>query len=303
MAFRIPNGYEHFYDEAVQRFKLLLQRQIITGIDSLRLQGWLANFRSEEDRYLAARILDGLIYRSDRMVCSSLEHLVHCELQSYLKIAGLLRATCLLTFQKSLSCDDSDLPFRFVALDGQFEATPGKSGAVLIRRLRQQLEVHKVLTCRPERLYQLPDSVKSIIFLDDFLGTGTQFDKFAKHYKLNEQQSKFKMLYCPLIAHEKGIQALVKKYPWITVRPIEQLDSTHAFFRPSTNDGAVWGVDEFNALADVKKHCEDLAARGEIPPRTQYSLELLLGFEFSAPNNTLPLLWAKSARWSPLLQR
>ncbi len=73
MAFHVPQGRQGFFEDVVHRFRLLLRKGIISGIDPIRLNNWLANFVTAEDKYLAGHLLSGLTYRSDAMVKSSFQ--------------------------------------------------------------------------------------------------------------------------------------------------------------------------------------------------------------------------------------
>lgn len=68
MAFNIPKDRFGFFKDIDHRFRLLLDKDIVTGIDKIRLNGWLANFKTLEDKYLAAHLLNGLTYCSDAIV-------------------------------------------------------------------------------------------------------------------------------------------------------------------------------------------------------------------------------------------
>lgn len=85
MAFHVPTDQSGFFLDVDLRFRLLLRKGIITGIDPIRLNNWLANFVSLEDKYLAAHLLCGLTYRSDAMIKSSFQHLMECELPRVLR--------------------------------------------------------------------------------------------------------------------------------------------------------------------------------------------------------------------------
>lgn len=303
MAFFVPERYEGFYEETVQRFKLLLQKQVLTGIDLNSLNQWLSNFQTKEEKYLAAHLLNCLVYRSGNMMCSSYQHLVHCELPAFLQRHGMAMQDGLEAFHEALQQADAAYPLRFVAVDGGFEQVPGKSGAVIIRQFKRHLNVNKLILCRPENMAALPATVRYLVFVDDLLGTGKQFNKFADFYKLNELRARFTMAYSPQLSHTKGTGHLAEKFPWLTVLPIEQLGVEHQFFRLAKDSATLWHGDKENLAGDVKAFCNALAEKGEIPKTTQYSLELTILFEHAAPNNTLPFYWATSNRWRPLIPR
>jgi hypothetical protein len=303
MAFYVPPDRRGFYDDVIYRFRQLLHKGIITGIDPIRLNGWLANFVTDEDKYLAAHLLSRLTYRSDAMVRSSFEHLAHCELPCVLRAKGILSFDDLDSFARVLSADDAATPFRFVAVDGTFEKTPGKSGAVVIRAFKRHLSVSKILLCRPERLGELPTTVRALIFIDDLVGTGNQFQTFAAHYKLADHAKQRTLVYCPLLAFKSGLAALAKGLPWLDTHPVESLDENHQFFNPSSKDKAVWDADKVNTVQDVRTHVADLCKYNAIPATTRHTLDLVVAFEHAVPNNSMSMLSMKSARWQPLFNR
>lgn len=303
MAFHIPTDQSGFFQDVDLRFRLLLRKGIITGIDPIRLNNWLANFVSPEDKYLAAHLLNGLTYRSDAMVKSSFQHLMECELPRVLRERGGLPFADLETLYGSLSNGTATSPIRFVAVDGTFEKTPGKSGAVMIRQFKRHLNVSKPLLCRPERLKDLPEDVKVLIFIDDLVGSGQQFESFASHYKLEEHSKKRCLAYCPLIAFDQGLINLKKALPWLQILAVETLDSSHQFFRGSADSPQIWGVDKVNTVQDVRGHVATLCQRNGIPASTRHCLDLVVAFEHAVPNNSVPMLSIKSARWQPLFDR
>lgn len=206
-------------------------------------------------------------------------------------------------FDRVLSEGGDSSPLRFVAVDGTFEKTPGKSGAVVIRAFKRHLQVSKALLCRPERLIDLSASVKALIFIDDLVGTGQQFETFATHYELAKHEKHCALIYCPLLAFRAGLTKLAKALPWLEMHPVETLDESHQFFRTCATDATIWGVDEVNKVQDVRNHVADLCKRNAVPPRTRHCLDLVVAFEHAVPNNSVPMLSIKSTQWQPLFDR
>lgn len=303
MAFRVPQNYEGFFEESVRRFKLLLQKQVLTGIELSSLNRWLSNFRSDEEKYLAAHLLNSLIYRSEQMLCSSFQHLIHSELPTFLQKNTFKMPYGLGHFRDELVNASDEHSLRFVAVDGGFESTPGKSGATIIRTFRRHISINKKILCKPENIKSLPQNVHFLIFIDDILGTGKQFSKFVNHYELASLKDKFKMAYCPLVSYESGIKSLNAKYPWLTIMPIEQLNEKNQFFREKAGMPGIWHGDAHNSVSDVKQFFNTLAKRADIPQTNQYSLDLTVLFQHAGPNNTLSAYWASSTRWNPLIPR
>ena len=302
LAFHIPPSHEELYDQVVSRFRMLLRRRVITGINDIRLNLWLKNFVSPEEQYLAARVLDNLSYRSQAMVTSAIQHVNECVLPSELRRRKVGDFSDVDAFVESLRAGDASHPVRFVAVDGGHEKTPGKSGAVIIRQFQRD-GVAKALTCKPENLCGLPDTVKCLVFVDDMLGTGKQFSGFAAHYELEIYKDSKTLIYCPLIAHQKGLDKLTNKFPWLALLPVEVFGAAHQFYRGMAHDETLWAIDGTNRIDDLRGFVKALCDRRSIPATTQHSLHLLLGFEHATPNNSLPLLYAESQHWNYLLKR
>lgn len=301
MAFHVPPAHEGLYDQVVSRFRMLLRRHVITGITDIRLNLWLKNFVSLDEQYLAARVLDNLSYRSQAMVTSAIQHVHECMLPCELRRRGIGDFANVDEFVESLRSGDATHPVRFVAVDGG-QDTPGKSGPVIIRQFQRD-GVAKALTCKPENLAALPAAVKCLVFVDDMLGTGRQFAGFVETYKLNTYAGTHAIIYCPLIAHKKGLEKLTTRFPWLTLLPVEVFDAAHQFYRAGEKDPTLWAIDGVNRLDDVRGFVKTLCEKRNIPATTQHSLNLLLGFEHATPNNSLPLLYAESPQWNFLLKR
>lgn len=301
MPFHVPERHLSLYSEVERRFKSMLQRGVITGTEESTLDRWLDNFQSDEELYFAARVLERLIFRSQSMIESSIDQLLHCMLPTYLRQHGLYSHSSIEAFLEALGSSDPSYPLRFVGVDGQKAFDTGKSGAVIIRHYKRHGGIHKVLTCRPDKLHPLPEQVKCLVFVDDMLGTGQQFKNFLRDNKLEELEG-VRMVYCPFVAFRDGVKAL-DKYPWLTVLPIEVLEVRHQFFSESIKTSGLWAIDDANTAADARAFYDQLAIDKGIPPTTRHGLELVLGFEHSTPNNSLSLLWAGSDNWTPLFKR
>lgn len=302
MVFHVPDKNHSLFDDVLDRFRILLKKQVITCISEITLDCWIGNFKTDEERYFAACILNRLIFRSEAMIDSSIDHLLHCTLPTYLRQNGLFPYEDIESFLCALQKKQENDFLRFVGVDGSKAYDTGKSGVLIIRQYKRHAGINKLFTCRPDKLDELSEKVQCVVFVDDMLGTGKQFKSFAKEHKLDEKKH-IKMVYCPLVAYTKGLNKLREDCPWLTVLPVETLDKQHQFFCESTEQSGIWQVDESNTVDDAKAFYNNLAIRNNIPKSTKYSLELALGFEFSTPNNALSMLWASSGQWTALLKR
>lgn len=298
MAFRVPTANEGLFDEVEHRFRLLLAKHIVTGITEFQFNKWLTNFLTNEDRYLAARLLQNLTFRSQDMVGSAIAHVLQCILPAELRRLGLSFPS-IEQFMLEISVGGEHQPLRFVEVEGDNQ--PGKSGAVLMRELHRLGNVHKGLLIKAKDINDLAASAKALVFIDDMLGTGKQFTDFAKASRLAELAGERELIYCPLAAYADGLKKLADVCPWLIVRPVEVFGPKHKFFRGEDARPEIWAIDGVNLVADVRAQMAALCTRGRIPT-SRYGLELLIGFHHATPNNTLPVMYAKNP-WNHLLVR
>lgn len=303
MAFFIPDEYARFSCEVFDRFKILLSKNIFTGISQLTFRQWLANFQTEEESYLAAHLVDSLILRTDLMLDSTSRHIVEMCLPKILKRHNNYTSPDISSFTRSLSSGDLSLGLRFVAVDGTFSKAPAKSGATLIRIFSRATGIPKRLLVRPENLTTLPDTVKTLIFLDDCVGTGRQFDGFCDSYQLSTLASRFELVYIPLLGHQQGIDFLNQRHPHVKVYPVEVLGPSCNFFQSSASNLSTWAKDNTNSVGDVQNFYDDLLRRKGVSKESEFCLNLSLAFSFSTPNNTLKAYFSDQGTWNRLLVR
>lgn len=302
MAFHVPEKHVGQFEDVERRFRLLLAKNIVTGVSEIQFDKWLSNLMSDEDQYLAARLLENLTFRSEQMVGSAIDHILQCILPCELRRMGI-PIDSVDDFVESLCIGDRHLPVRFVEMDDPKGKRPGKSGPVLIRELHRLGGVDGRLTCLSRAINEQPSSVKCLVFIDDMVGTGTQMERFAEAHRLAAVSSKHHLIYCPLAAFEDGLDHLAKKCPWLQVCPVEVFGKEHQFFRGKPDSPEIWAIDNTNTVADVRAHMKAMCERGGIGGPADYALELLIGFHHATPNNTLPIMHASSSDWHNLLIR
>lgn len=302
MAFIVPEAHAGLFEEVERRFRLLLSKNIVTGISETQFDMWLSNLLTQEDEYLAARLLENLTFRSEQMVGSAIDHILQCILPCELRRIGVPIAS-VDDFIASLVRGGNNHPVRFVEIDDPKGLKPGKSGAVLMRELHRLGGVNNSLTCLSNAIDRQPAGVKCLVFIDDMLGTGTQMEAFSTVHRLEVISKKHHLIYCPLAAFEPGLAHLANECPWLQVCPVEVFGESHRFFRSDPKQPQIWAVDKINTVADVRAHMESLCQRGGIRSPAAFALELLVGFHHATPNNTLPIMHVSSPTWHNLLTR
>lgn len=302
MAFHVPEEHAGVADEVERRFGLLLCKNIITGVSETKFNKWLSNFITDEDKYFAARLLENLTFRSEAMVRCAIDHILQCILPGELRRAGV-EVGSVDAFLESVRTGQASHPVRFVEVADAKGRQPGKSGPVLMRELHRLSGVSNSLLCYAEHLGGLPKSVKCLVFVDDMLGTGTQFKGFADAHALRDFAVDRQLLYCPLAAYKTGLEVLGQECNWLKVCPVEEFGGQHRFFRELHDAPGVWAIDGRNTVEDAREHMRGLCDRAGIRPEGRYGLELLIGFHHATPNNTLKIMYENSRTWNNLLTR
>ena len=176
-----------------------------------------------------------------------------------------------------------------------------------MRRLQRILQLNQEWMCWPWQAsrYVNEVGVDTILFVDDFLGSGTQFVNFFKQWKFDEQHPDIKYFYAPVMAHQHGIDHLASQLPNVHIVPAEILDDSHSFFSQKTwkrlgqgcisaDDAKSWYID-FCSSRNIKPDKVSVLGYNE--------MALTFGFSHATPNNSLPILWNETATWQPLLER
>lgn len=303
---------ERYSSRVRRQFEMLIRNGVITGIDFKSLQAWWLNFETSEEQYLAAHLLDSLVYRTESMLQSSSRHIVHMILPNILENVGKKRWADLSDFLSRTRAGDKTLRLRIGSVDGNFENAQGvvtktvaKSGPALLRLFKRATGVDDAMLLTPDCIRSLRlDQCDALILLDDCLGTGTQFENFARAYQLERQPEQRAVIYIPYVAHTKGIDHLKKQCPRVHVTPVETLGDSADFFSGDKDDQALWRRDKTNSVAVTRYFYEELLRRktgskGE----GHYNLNLSLAFHGATPNNSLKAFYTDDAGWRPLFKR
>ncbi len=297
----IPDDAEQFIESVLNTTKQLIELGF-WDVERSRLDSWWKQFCGVEEEFFAACLLDRVIFRSRPQFEAALRSLFRSNLNRSIfkdKHDGYLVDT--------LSSRSNEPKIRLVPVICESDP-PTKSGPLVIRRLQRILRLNPKWMCWP---WQASDAVEkegvdTVIFVDDFLGSGGQFKTFFDQWQFGEPgMSKVRFFYAPVVAHEKGIDHLSTELPRLRIAYIESLGSRQQFFSDETWDdmshGSVTALDAKNWYLEFARK-RKIAGR-KIDPLGYEKLELTYGFSHSTPNNSLPILWSTSANWNPLLER
>ncbi|MCA9216997.1 MAG: hypothetical protein KDB27_28205 [Planctomycetales bacterium] len=301
-TFNVPADGSIYAETIFERCRDLIGYQIWSGLQRSRLDAWVANFQTAEERYFAARVLDALIYRSDDQTIALLRHLLCRVVPDYARIGGL--PASLRQVYYSLRDPKIDPRVRVVPVIPP-GAPPTKSGPLIARHLKRALKISERWIIHPERVAHEVSSIDAVIFVDDFLGTGHQFGQFLADTGLSTYLTSSCFLYACLAGHKHGIDTLRRAFPDLHVATVENLDDSHAVFHAESGSFP----DGVNSIETAKDFYYDLLDDRGITivgqDRRGYGhLEIAYAFEHAVPDNSLPILWwDQSDSWNPLFDR
>lgn len=269
-----------------------------------RFRSWLANFATREEKYFAACVLDSLIYRSNAQTVALTNHLFQRLLPDLTRLdPPRVSPNWIDQLQKgSPNCDPLVRIIPVVRRDDP----PTKSGYIVARLLKQELRINERWIVQPDSIADhLSKGTAFCLFVDDFLGTGRQFEDFVNTLPMDRSFSTVYAAYTPLVAYKQGLVDLRDKFPNLRMMAVETLDDSHRLFHAESHcfdDGV-------NAAEIAKTFYYDfLETKGiRIDPALACgygNLQLAYAFKHGIPDNNLPILWwSSTSGWNPLFVR
>lgn len=296
---KIPDNAESFVSSVEADSRKLIELGLWPVAQS-RFDGWLRQFCGQEERFFAASVLNQLTLRTSKQFESGLAALFRGSVSS--EIFPDLDDLALTDKLAS----KADPRIRLVPVICEADP-PTKSGPLVLRRLQRILRIHSKWMVWPWQAGTLIDQgkVDHIVFVDDFLGSGKQFEKFASQWGFSGRKTGAKYIYAPVASHASGLKHIDDNLSFVKVVTAERLNEADEFFSDN-----VWkNIGQGSATAaDAKDWYLDFAKRKEMEPKSTGilgvgDLALTFGFSHSTPNNCIPLLWYESAQWQSLLER
>jgi hypothetical protein len=295
-----------FYHSAILHTRLMIDMGIWSGIERHRFDNWCQQYESDEEKALLGLLLRQLVYRSKEQVKSLLHQAFDKTIpQELYRITGQEKVFEDMRLFKS----HSDYPesILIVPVIRDFEP-PTKSGPLVARLLKKMIGINDKMMKWPWNLGDL-ENVETIIFVDDFVGTGEQFLKFCKHHIDKEVfDKKINFLYSPITANKDGLDNITSSRADIKVCPIEVVTGEDNFFQSAKkefelSDGEVAELEGFYLSFMEKINLNKIGSNKGRMLRGYGGLALTYAYEHGTPNGSLPLLWANSENYTSLFSR
>lgn len=241
------------------------------------LKNWLENFDSEEDKLYAVEIF------------SNIEYFSHQKTKGLIaRLADQIRGA----FGNELQ----DLIIAGV------DKEPASSASSLLYLLRQEIGLQGQFSEEQARLIG-DNCSKMIVFIDDFIGSGTQARKKSQEYFSRRKANTY---YMALVGSEDGVNHIKEEGHFGDVIAIKTLRAGDKAFSESSR---------FFPCAEKREKLKEFSERygKKLCPNHPLGFndgQFLFAFEHNTPNNALPIIWAgpkseseKTVPWVPLFER
>ena len=180
---------------------------------------------------------------------------------------------------------------------------PAESGSLVAYYYRGANEIPLGQFLEPKQIvdktYLLRQHIKTIVLLDDFIGSGNQAIEFWQDLSasLGAAADSFKFFYSAFIGYREG-QQLIESQTKLTVNLVRQLDDQDKAF----GFGSPLIVEYAREAAkDVfRQYGQRLFPKHPLGYRDG---QALIVFDHNTPNNSLPVLWSEEDGWFPLFKR
>jgi len=264
---------------------------------------WLNNFLPEEKEH-ARHLLNAFIYFSQPLMDQLL-------LSTFQSISRFLRdpgESFLATQQKWREFCDGII---VTCVRGEVP-NPTDSGYMFLRMARQILGIDEGRIMEPKNAITAlaQHTTSTVIFFDDFVGSGEQFIQTWKHREnipglgsisfelLASVMRGASFIYCPLICTEHGRQRISASCPSVRLHPAHLLTTEYNAF---SADCVFWPSNLQASVENFLKCASDRAGITEW--KGFHELGLTIAFEHSVPDATLPIFYWQQNGWYPLIQR
>lgn len=299
-AMSLSEDESEYIDLVRDRAMRQIDSNVWEGIQRDRLTGWLGSLRNIDGELLGAYLLDNLCYRSRSQYNAMLDALI-----LDLPMPGSTTGALLVDALQGKKAANPSSGIRLAPVIGHL-APPTKSGPYILRLVQRRFRLHSDWLVWPHLLGQA-GKVTDLYFVDDFCGTGEQFDKFLKgiHFdRFLQATPKVNVTYLVTTIHTKGRDRIAKDYPYVQLKWAELLEDSHAVLEASCL--ARYQVKGF-AQKISAQYAQAVKSLG-LPQGGKLAdgfgeLALAYSFAHATPNNTLPIFWMGTQNLTPLLDR
>ncbi len=280
-------------EELFKRIRLTNEFVWENKLKKQEIEKWLSNFKGDVfevqyERQLALWLLSNFVYYNNNEV----RHLCKTLFRNFIH-------------QMLSEKNTEDLDIK-IALESFLHTTrfchlgiTWESGAFILYFFRQEnnLSLENFISSP----IKLPESVNTIVFVDDVTISGTQaYDYFGQKMDSDEDYTKILLTF---ISTDEAVQLLRKND--IRVISCINLDERSKCFSRNSN----LFHDCKDKIQDCKKFAMMYGSKSllyhdvHMHPLGHNGGEYAFGFFYNTPDNTLSIFWADNKGWSPIMKR
>jgi hypothetical protein len=183
-----------------------------------------------------------------------------------------------------------------------------KSGAMLLYHFRHITGLSEELFAAVEGVEAkkpecTPPTATRYVFIDDLLGSGDQASSYMKRFVApirDAYGSSVEISYFVMFATEAGVNLLRASHKELDrIEAVHVLDDSFKCFDSDTRYYPAFGLDS----ATGKSIASLYGSRVDPHPLGYKDSQLLLGFFYNTPDNTLPVIWSRGSSWKPIFGR
>lgn len=149
------------------------------------------------------------------------------------------------------------------------------------------------------------ESIDCYIFLDDIIGTGDQvLSKLRRDIRLlREKKPKIDIKYFSMIATSKGLKTVRDSKLFDEVKTVFELDDSFISLEQGSRyyNANLIEVEINFAKGIVEQYGQKYKLH--YPVLGHGECQLLLGFYYNTPDNSLPIFWSDKNQWKPIFKR
>nr|WP_315247091.1 hypothetical protein [uncultured Albidiferax sp.] len=261
-----------------------------------RAKAWINQFEGAAERSLAWLILRHLIYRTGTQLESCLRQALKEAVTQFLK-ASPVGADA--DWKEALAGKLPGLHFFCGPPTVDGISKPGKSGEVVTRMVSRNYKVDKWY---PHDVTVLDDDERYLV-VDDGAYTGEQLISFLDGWRDDYAQRKVAIVVG--LAHCHAVEELRKRHPHVPLFYGELLTEKNGLQSLSERwvaDGQ-WSHESTTPLETYRSIIRRIGPFSGASAEGFGSLGLMVAFEHGIPDDSLQLLWDRSANWAPLIER
>lgn len=305
-------------DELVEKIKVLSETVWERRAGGTQLESWLGNFRDEvpegrSERLHALWLLSQFMFFGSRQV-RELLHALYRDLYKYPILESIRKS----------NNDTTDVDFLRKEFGQELSATrflgmgnPSESGCHLLYYFRQEnrlsrelfIHTHQIFARRgtpAKRVLRAPEVVR-YVFIDDFCGSGRQAKAYSREVveEVKSLNPNVKLHYLMLFATENGMREIHDATQFDRAKCLFELDGSYRCLGENSRYFVTSNPEIDKSFAE--RMCRTYGKKlWPDHPLGYEDGQLLIGFHYNTPDNTLPIIWydePERAPWSPIFRR